>query len=176
MINHPNCIFFTRLKRKLGWNCFFVLMPAPRKNGQSQTAQRFWQDCVLSSHIRLSSSRKSRRISFWTHICHFLYSPRVKFSPNMRKANSTKPSAAKKLPFTTRMNSEHNYSTPMETANTGSRGVAPVGYVGVSTPTLFLPFIRSFAETPHYSRSVFLAALVCARCSCLPSPRDVLLL
>ena len=39
-----------------------------------------------------------------------------------------------------------------------------------STPILFLLFIHSFAQTPHYSRSVSLAALVCARCSCLLSP------
>ena len=50
----------------------------------------------------------------------------------------------------------------------GCRGVAPMG---VLTPTLFLPLIRSFAQTPHYSRVVSLATLVCARCSCCsPSP------
>ena len=39
----------------------------------------------------------------------------------MKKTNSTKPSAAKNPPFKTHMNSEHDYSMPMETANSSNK-------------------------------------------------------
>ena len=39
----------------------------------------------------------------------------------MKKTNSTKPSAAKNLPFTTHVNSKQDYSLPMETANSSNK-------------------------------------------------------